>query len=53
MRLAAISDIHGNIAALNAVLADIAARNVDLIVSLGDIKLVVRTHTFRGRHISC
>ncbi|PTQ13119.1 YfcE family phosphodiesterase [Sphingomonas oleivorans] len=37
MRIAAISDIHGNLAALDAVLADIARRNVDLVVNLGDI----------------
>jgi predicted phosphodiesterase len=37
MRLAAISDIHGNLPALEAVLAEIAAESVDLIVNLGDI----------------
>lgn len=37
MKIAAISDIHGNIAALDAVLADIATDGVDLIVNLGDI----------------
>ncbi|WCM29029.1 metallophosphatase family protein [Sphingomonas sp. QA11] len=37
MRIAVISDIHGNIAALDAVLADIAMRDADLIVNLGDI----------------
>ena len=37
MRIAAISDIHGNLAALDAVLADIAGRGVDLTVNLGDI----------------
>jgi len=37
MRLAVIADIHGNLPALDAVLADIAARNVDLTVNLGDI----------------
>lgn len=37
MRIAAISDIHGNIAALDAVLADIRRRGVDRIVNLGDI----------------
>lgn len=36
MRLAVISDIHGNLAALEAVLADIKARSVDRIVNLGD-----------------
>ena len=37
MKLAAISDIHGNIGALDAVLADIAARGLTTIVNLGDI----------------
>lgn len=37
MRIAAISDIHGNLPALEAVLADIACRGVDLVVNLGDI----------------
>lgn len=37
MKIAAISDIHGNLAALDAVLADIQLRGVDQIVNLGDI----------------
>ncbi|KQM92940.1 MULTISPECIES: metallophosphoesterase family protein [Sphingomonas] len=37
MKIAAISDIHGNVAALDAVLGDIATRHVDQIVNLGDI----------------
>jgi predicted phosphodiesterase len=36
-RFAAISDIHGNLPALDAVLADIAAHEVDAVVNLGDI----------------
>ena len=36
MRLAVISDIHGNLLALEAVLADIAARGVDDTINLGD-----------------
>src|SRR5258706_16274709 len=36
-RFAAISDIHGNLPALDAVLADIAALGVEHIVNLGDI----------------
>ncbi len=36
MRLAVISDIHGNLHALEAVLADIRARCVDATVNLGD-----------------
>jgi predicted phosphodiesterase len=37
VRIAAVSDIHGNLPALDAVLADIDGRGVDLIVNLGDI----------------
>jgi predicted phosphodiesterase len=36
MRLAAISDVHGNAAALRAVLADARARGYDLLCQLGD-----------------
>lgn len=36
MRIAFISDIHGNFTALKAVLADIQAQSIDQIVSLGD-----------------
>jgi predicted phosphodiesterase len=37
MRIALLSDIHGNAFALEAVLADIRNRVVDLLVNLGDI----------------
>ncbi|MGJ8515202.1 metallophosphoesterase family protein [Carnimonas bestiolae] len=37
MKLAVISDIHGNLAALDAVLADIKNQEVDNTVNLGDI----------------
>lgn len=37
MRIAFISDIHGNIVALDAVLADIERAGVDRIICLGDI----------------
>lgn len=37
MKIAAISDIHGNLGALDAVLADIERRGVDVTVNLGDI----------------
>lgn len=36
MRLAIVSDIHGNLVALEAVLADLATRSVDATVNLGD-----------------
>lgn len=37
MRIAVISDIHGNLTALEAVLADLAGERVDQIVCLGDL----------------
>ena len=36
MRIAAVSDIHGNLGALEAVLTDVKDQRVDLIVNLGD-----------------
>jgi len=39
MRLAVFSDVHGNLSALQAVLADIAAEAVDQIVFAGDLCL--------------
>jgi predicted phosphodiesterase len=36
MRIALVSDIHGNLAALEAVVADIALRDADQIANLGD-----------------
>jgi putative phosphoesterase len=36
MRLAIISDIHGNLVALEAVLADLGSRSPDAVVNLGD-----------------
>jgi putative phosphoesterase len=37
MRVAVISDIHGNLPALEAVLAEVEGEHVDLIVSCGDV----------------
>ncbi|YCI73655.1 metallophosphatase family protein [Arthrobacter sp. R1-13] len=37
MRIAVISDVHGNLLALDAVLADIEKRSVDSIVNFGDL----------------
>ncbi|ASW00933.1 metallophosphoesterase family protein [Paraburkholderia aromaticivorans] len=37
MKIAALSDIHGNLAALNAVLDDAHRQGADVIVNLGDI----------------
>ncbi|MCV2352694.1 metallophosphatase family protein [Paucibacter sp. B2R-40] len=36
MRIAVLSDIHGNLAALEAVVADLKRRGVDAVVNLGD-----------------
>jgi putative phosphoesterase len=40
VRLAIVSDIHGNLTALDAVVADLAQRNVDRVVHGGDLALV-------------
>jgi putative phosphoesterase len=40
MRVAIVSDIHGNLTALEAVIADIARRGVDRVVHGGDLALV-------------
>ena len=37
MRQALISDIHGNLEALNAVLADISSQSIEEIICLGDV----------------
>ncbi|MGA8391413.1 MAG: metallophosphoesterase, partial [Burkholderiaceae bacterium] len=37
MRIAVLSDIHGNLPALQAVQADLARRGVDLVINCGDI----------------
>jgi putative phosphoesterase len=37
MRVAALADVHGNLPALEAVLADVAREGVDLVVSCGDL----------------
>lgn len=63
MRIAAISDIHGNLPALDAVLADIAASGAEVTVNLGDILsgplwivetaerlMALKLPTIRGNH---
>jgi len=35
-RLAVVSDVHGNLGALEAVLADVAARAITRVTDLGD-----------------
>jgi putative phosphoesterase len=40
MRLAVISDVHGNLTALEAVVADIEHRGVDQVVHGGDVALI-------------
>src|SRR3989442_8755765 len=39
MRLAVVSDVHGNLTALDAVIEDIARREVDAVVQGGDLAL--------------
>lgn len=50
MRLAIISDIHGNLPALETVLEDAGNNHVDNCIFVGDIVLVIRilTSVFRG-----
>ena len=43
MRIALLSDLHGNLAALEVILADLDAEQVDHIVCLGDVAV---GHTF-------
>jgi predicted phosphodiesterase len=63
MRIAVIADIHGNLIALEAILADIAKETPDLIVDLGDcvsgplwpretleLLATLNAHTVRGNH---
>src|SRR2546421_217462 len=40
MRLAVVSDIHGNLSALEAVAADVERRGVDQVVHGGDVALI-------------
>jgi putative phosphoesterase len=40
MRIAIVSDIHGNLAALDAVSADLAQHDPDLIIHLGDLAVL-------------
>jgi predicted phosphodiesterase len=56
MRLALISDIHGNLVALDAVLADLAGRNIEHILCLGDVAAggsQVRGVIARLQELSC
>ncbi|HZC04167.1 MAG TPA: metallophosphoesterase [Ktedonobacterales bacterium] len=39
MRIALLADIHGNLAALDTTLADLAERHVDEIICLGDLAM--------------
>ena len=40
MRIAIVSDIHGNLAALDAVSADLARHDPDLVIHLGDLAVL-------------
>ena len=37
MKIAILADIHSNVFALEAVLADAKSKNVDILINLGDI----------------
>ncbi len=37
MRIAVLSDVHGNLGALEAVQSDVAGQSVDVTVNLGDL----------------
>lgn len=63
MRIAVLSDVHGNLGALQAVLDDVAGQSVDVTVNLGDLLsgglqpcetgdrlLAVDLPTVRGNH---
>ena len=56
MRVALISDIHGNLTALEAVLAELADEPVDQIVCLGDVAIFgpqPREALARVRELAC
>ena len=40
MRIAIVSDFHGNLAALDAVSADLARQDPDLVIHLGDVAVL-------------
>ena len=50
MRVALISDIHGNLVALDAVLADLEREQVDQIVCLGDVAEAAHTSRCRSNY---
>lgn len=60
MRIAFLSDIHGNYTALQAVLQDLAAQQIDLFVSLGDtvslgpqpLEVLHTLQDLKGRYIT-
>ncbi len=55
MRVGFISDIHGNLLALDAVLADLAGQDVDRVICLGDICFGPQAHECleRVRGLDC
>jgi len=58
MRIALISDIHGNNVALNAVLADISKQAVDSVICLGDVATlgpqpIETLKTIKGLECAC
>ena len=49
MRVGLISDIHGNLPALEAVLADLERQQLDRVICLGDICFGPQVHECLGR----
>jgi predicted phosphodiesterase len=52
MRIAVIADIHGNMPALEAVLADIERRDADRTINLGDCVCLVRSGHVKSANYS-
>ena len=49
MRVALLSDIHGNLVALEAILADLAATAPDTVICLGDVAVTGNDHHLKIR----
>jgi predicted phosphodiesterase len=58
MRIAILSDVHGNLTALDAVIADLRDTSPDLVIQAGDLathgnrpaEVIVREHGWTGVH---
>ena len=52
MRVAIMADIHGNLVALDAVFAAIAAQHADHTICLGDVAAAARERAWQETHLS-